>query len=250
VGIEDRPSWKMEPEGDNWRFDPVPIRAEQERRAHASFESKKLSNALQVEFIEGQVYLDAFLSISSPSDAVKFLNRYDDPHIKRYLEPLKVDQPLMYSDIIWFQEILRRAATTPISEWSQLQPSPHPHLCIHTRHFDQLPPLKCSVQVEYKDGAVGANFISPDGYENWFAVLFFEKASGAEFRLCERVGCHKLFRVESQQGKKYCSTDCAHVSAMRAWRERKKAPKKTTKKTTTKSAKGQPNSRTGKKGRA
>ncbi len=58
------------------------------------------------------------------------------------------------------------------------------------------------------------------GIEACCAQVFFEKLSGVEFRWCARADCDEMFRKETGHDKIYCTSDCAHLAAVRASRAR------------------------------
>ena len=227
--------WQAIPMDDDWELAVVPFSAKEEKQNLEQFELRERRGEIQVEFVEGRTYLDAFLLVDSPDSAVHFLDRFGNPGIRTYLDRFQSDEArilssLMYSDFVTFQKLVTRAALAKsMSEWKALQPPNPPGGFLHTPSFDQLPPLYCTVGLRFVEGNVQAEFHSAYGFEVWFAVLFFDKAAGLEFRLCQREGCLVLFRVETQHGKKYCSPECAHVAAVRAWRARKPPQKKSSK---------------------
>ncbi len=223
-GIDDQDCWRIVQDQDDLRFVSAPLSEEQIAAAHETFEAKQRCNELTVKYVDGRTYLEEFLAIRTPEQAVTFLNKFGDPGFEQYLA-FDVNAPLRFAGIIRFQKLLIEAATTPLSEWKSLRPPQPPGVVLHTPHFDYLPPLACDVSVRYEGETVSAEFLSTYGYEICFAVLFFDKVAGVEFRLCERLGCRRLFRVESHHNRKYCSADCAHVAAVRAWRARQEAPR-------------------------
>jgi hypothetical protein len=223
------------------------------------------------ELVDGREYREKLLGIRTVQDALCFLRKYGDPGLAtredeaydviynftnvegrqsevsvRKTRWKKFEIP--FSRIIRFQELFAQVAMTPLSKWGEKW-GDFAEYFYYDCNLGLDPSV--SLDVALDQGALIGSFKSDEGCRVCVTDLFFELANGIEFRLCERVGCQELFRVESQQGKKYCSTECAHTSAMRAWRARKKAPKKIAKKKAhSKVAKGKPSSRTGKKGKA
>jgi len=222
------------------------------------------------ELVDGREYRDNLLGIRTVQDALCFLRKYGDPGLATREDDsydviynvTTVDGcqskvsvrksrwkkfELRFSTIIRFQKLFAQVAMTPLSKWGEKWEDFSEHF-FYDCNLGLDPSV--SLDVALDQGALIGSFKSDEGCRVCLTDLFFELASGVEFRLCGRAGCQELFRVESQQSKKYCSNECAHQSDVRAWRARKKAPKKVTKKPTNKATKAKTNSRMGKKGSA
>lgn len=61
-----------------------------------------------------------------------------------------------------------------------------------------------------------------DAYRMLLATVFFDVARGIRFKTCQRPDCRKPFPLESKHEKKFCCTYCAHITAVRRDRQKKK----------------------------
>lgn len=197
------PEWQMRMDGDAAVF-YLPPRTPKQDKTYPR------------EFVEGHVYREQLLAIRTPEDALQFLRKYDDPGLNTRDNLYQREIP--FSTIVRFQELLRKAATTPLTEWSRVR---FPKDGFGDQG-DSSVEQNVGLTVYLEQGALVGRFENDDGSSVCLTDLFFELAAGVEFRLCEREGCSELFRVETQLNRKYCSGECAHISAMRAWRARKK----------------------------
>jgi len=126
------------------------------------------------------------------------------------------------------QEFVAEALIHPASEWAALEEA--------LGSLDPRLKLSSEKQISFQwDGEVPAAKI----HTIWslgaiFATVQIEKLQKAEFRRCARSDCkNPPFRVEARH-KIFCSSDCAHLVAVRNSRERaaeakNKAAKKTPK---------------------
>jgi len=114
-------------------------------------------------------------------------------------------------DFAEWQRLLRAALVA--KEWSTLDDK-----------FDRLKivslKLPLAISFEWGGEIPAARIISRSALESMIATVQLDKLQGAAFRLCARPDCiNPPFRVEARQ-KIYCSSDCAHLVAVRNSRKR------------------------------
>jgi hypothetical protein len=165
---------------------------------------------------DGSEYLEAFMAVREPEDALAFVNHFGDPSIGDW-------GAITFSDFRALQNVVRIVMRTPLSEW------PPKDLSIERSGIRDM--------VVNEHGALfGVNpwrisllwdmtppvFVHETyaGIEACCAQVFFEKLSGVEFRWCARADCGAMFRKETGHDKIYCTPDCAHLAAVRASRAR------------------------------
>jgi hypothetical protein len=144
-------------------------------------------------------YLDAFLDIKTPPEALSFLREYGAPE-NQYVTTFERMREL--------QGVLRQAAVKPTGEWMTLMPEWEEPTNIETNWHDDGPPKYVS---RYEVGVMAC-----------LAQIFFERKAGTEFAWCGLEGCGKLFH-KKRPDKKYCSLDHQHLAVVR--NSRKKAKK-------------------------
>jgi hypothetical protein len=165
---------------------------------------------------DGREYLEAFMAVREPEDALTFVNRFGDPSMSGL-------GAITFRDFKDLQNMVRIATRTPLSEWPPkdlsiesagvrylVSPEMGGHLVLNPwrleLRWDMTPPVL--VHQTYA------------GIEACCAQVFFEKLSGVEFRWCARADCGTMFRKETGHDKIYCTPDCAHLAAVRASRAR------------------------------
>jgi len=150
---------------------------------------------------DGREYLEAFMAVREPSDALGFVNRFGSPGAG-----IDMWSKITFTEFGALQDLVRAVAQTPLSEW------PPKELSIW------LNPERLALQWD----TLPFTFVHETdmGIEACCAQVFFEKLSGIEFRWCARGDCDKMFRKETGHDKIYCSTECAHLMAVRASRAR------------------------------
>jgi hypothetical protein len=80
--------------------------------------------------------------------------------------------------------------------------------------------LQPRIAFDWGGEAPRAIIFAQTALEAIIATIQIDKLTGAEFRVCARHDCKKPpFRVEARQ-KIFCSSDCAHLVAVRKSRER------------------------------
>jgi len=128
-----------------------------------------------------------------------------------------------------WQKLLREALIRPARDWTALEAE------YRVPHASRVPlsgplPIRFDWMGEVPIALVMAIY-SVDAI---VATIKLDKLQGAEFRVCARFDCKSPpFKVEARQ-KIYCSSDCAHLVAVRNSRSRaaeakSKAAKKATK---------------------
>lgn len=126
-----------------------------------------------------------------------------------------------------WQELLREALIRPAREWGALKAefqNTHVRLSLQPR-----------IAFDWAGESPKAVILAQTALEAIIATIQIDKLIGGEFRVCARHDCkNPPFKVEARQ-KIFCSSDCAHLVAVRRSRERaakgkskatKKAPKR------------------------
>jgi hypothetical protein len=165
---------------------------------------------------DGSEYLEAFMAVREPEDALTFVNRFGDPSISNL-------GSITFSDFRALQNVLRIAMRTPLSEW------PPKDLSIERSDMRVMVVNESGVLLGVNPWRLSLLWdMTPPvfvhetyaGIEACCAQVFFEKLSGVEFRWCARADCGAMFRKETGHDKIYCTPDCAHLAAVRASRAR------------------------------
>lgn len=179
-----------EPKRDNWEYE---------------FNGRRVRDGWEVR--------RRFLSVQTPEEVLRFLNEVGNffwnrgfsfaafQSMQRYVE-----RCLMASDTsTWsakdpnVRELYLQQGVA-LSKYIDYPPKPWLRL-----HSDR--PVALLVESD----AVGAIW----------ATLWLDHFLGARYGSCERSDCRtRFFEITSRHSRKYCSTDCAHVMAVRKSRER------------------------------
>jgi hypothetical protein len=149
----------------------------------------------------GREYFDAFMAVREPKDALAFVNHFGSPAAE-----ISKWGKITFSEFQALQELIRTVASTPLSEWPP----------------KQLPIGLNPERLSLRWDTIPFTFVHETdmGVEACCAQVFFEKLSGVEFRWCSRPDCSQMFRKETGHDKIYCSSECAHLMAVRASRAR------------------------------
>jgi len=163
---------------------------------------------------DGREYLDAFMAVREPEDALTFVNRFGCPSVNDWGE-------ITFSEFRTLQNVVRIANLTPLSEWPpkdlSIERSDLRVMVVHERGASfGVNPWRFSLRWDMTP----FTFVHETnmGIEACCAQVFFEKLSGVEFRWCARADCNKWFRKETGHDKIYCTPGCAHLVAVRASR--------------------------------
>jgi hypothetical protein len=165
---------------------------------------------------DGREYLEAFMAVGEPEDALTFLNRFGCPAVNDFGE-------ITFSEFRTLQNVVRTAALTPLSEWPpkdlSVEREDMTYMVVHERGASfHVNPWRLSLRWDMTPFAfVHETYI---GIEACCAQVFFEKLSGVEFRWCARPDCNEMFRKQTGHDKIYCTPECAHLAAVRASRAR------------------------------
>jgi hypothetical protein len=124
-----------------------------------------------------------------------------------------------------WQKLLREALARPAREWRALDP------------MFQIPGAgiqlsrQSRIAFNWEGDTPQAIISARTALEAIIATIQIDKLAGAEFRICARHDCkNPPFRVEARQ-KIFCSSDCAHLAAVRKNRKKvAEAKNKATKK--------------------
>ena len=117
------------------------------------------------------------------------------------------------SDFAEWQQLLREALLRPAREWRSLTGQYSPEKVAKLTG-----PLR--IFFDWQRDVPAAMVVLPDSLTAIIATIQVDALQGAEYRVCARHDCKSApFRVEARQ-KIYCSSDCAHLVAVRQSRER------------------------------
>jgi hypothetical protein len=202
-----------------------PQRSEDQQAKAAERSARKREagiDASDPEEIDAHILFNDFLEMDTAEDALAFLRKYGNPcdyHEFADTEGMSFEEEDAYysyhrrnvtlAELRKYRDFLKEAAVIPLHRWESLE-----------EEFDIPLHQDARVILEIQDGVLVGTSSSDATWDMFSDLLFIEKAAGAEFRLCQRIGCKKVFRVESQHSRKYCCSDCAHLAAVQAWRER------------------------------
>jgi hypothetical protein len=150
---------------------------------------------------DGREYLEAFMAVREPKDALAFVDRFGSPAAE-----INKWSRITFGEFQALQELVRTVANTPLSEWPP----------------EELPIGLNPERLALRWDTIPFTFVHETdmGIEACCAQVFFEKLSGVEFRWCARPDCNQMFRKETGHDKLYCRPECAHLTAVRASRAR------------------------------
>jgi hypothetical protein len=156
------------------------------------------------------------MAVQEPKDALAFMNRFDCPSVSDW-------GAITFSEFRALQSVVRTAALTPLSEWPpkelSIERSGMREMVVDEKGaLFSVNPSRLSLRWD----TATFRFVHETnvGIEACCAQVFFEKLSGVEFRWCARADCSAMFRKETGHNKIYCTTECAHLAAVRASRAR------------------------------
>jgi hypothetical protein len=155
----------------------------------------------------------AFFAIASVEDAARFLGQYGPLH-----QPDTAKDPctVKWSDVLKIQSDLRKMWTTRPGNWHEISKA-------YLRKFEA---AHVDLRFDFRWEPPILLTMSSSVVEALIADLTLSAVSGLENGFCARADCQKLFQKTSNHGRKYCSTECAHVESVRKHRARKSAGKK------------------------
>jgi hypothetical protein len=117
------------------------------------------------------------------------------------------------SDFSEWQQLLREALVRPAKDWKSLAERFAPR-----KVSTLIGPLR--ILFDWSGNVPLAKVVLPDSLTAIIATIQVDALQGAEFRVCARHDCKSApFRIEARH-KIYCSTDCAHLVAVRNSRKR------------------------------
>jgi hypothetical protein len=192
---------------DEWFFKPL------NRRKNHRFKS----------YIDASEIRDGFLAIRDVDDALRFFRETG------YFFPLhnerdwgKDDIPkhphvfATLSEIRRCQGMIRKIAISPLADWAGIAEAYPTHWC---KHFGRAPTMHLHKDVSSGGVAIGvARCLT--GLTAIVTLIQVDHLAGLEWRACARPDCPRVYRVESRHSRKFCSTECAHLVAVRASRAR------------------------------
>jgi hypothetical protein len=116
-------------------------------------------------------------------------------------------------DFAEWQRLLRAALVCQAKGWSTLYREFHAPKVVWL-HF------ALAIHFEWDGKVPSARIRSPDALQSMIASIQIDKLQGAAFRMCARPDCTSVpFRLGARN-KIFCSTDCAHLVAVRESRKR------------------------------
>jgi hypothetical protein len=128
---------------------------------------------------------------------------------------------LSKTDFVEWQALLREALTRPPSEWRKLESTFDLRKVV--RLFSPLP-----ITLELETQTPTARIRIGQSLQAMIATIQLDILQGARFQYCARIDCTAPpFKLESRHERIYCSSDCAHLVAVRNSRASAKKPKRT-----------------------
>jgi len=117
------------------------------------------------------------------------------------------------SDFVEWQQLLKEALVRPAKEWKSLAREFAPEKVSRLTG-----PLR--ILFDWQGAVPVAKVVLTDSLTAIIATIQVDALRGAKFRVCARHDCKSApFRIEARH-KIYCSSDCAHLVAVRNSRER------------------------------
>lgn len=130
----------------------------------------------------------------------------------------------------------RRVSKGTFSRWQRLLRTAQITRAIDWRHqigaefgeaVEGLLHKSLQVKFDVDSPSPAAEITVKSALDAMIATLYVDALNGARYRECKRPDCpNPPFPLETKHDKIYCSTECAHLMAVRADRERKAAKSK------------------------
>jgi hypothetical protein len=194
--------WRVSPEGSDFAFDCT-------RRRHGFDLPDEIDAALVRE---------SFFDIRDENDALSFLQQtgiFSTVSIREYPPPKGW---LRLSDIRWWQNWLKDVSVWSLAEWKKWSED-NPRL-------DYLLSSHPSVGLYFSEKIPVGVVRCDTSLETILSLIKIEKVCGSEYRHCARKDCPEIYLITSGHERLYCSTDCAHLVAVRNSRNKKAKRKK------------------------
>jgi hypothetical protein len=171
---------------------------------------KDTTNLPKVRHVDVYQLRDRFFEIVSPEQGLHFFTEYG---IFGGEQRNSFNLGLTYADLVLWQELLKECRLSDPSDWEALA-----ERYSRLRHVGDIlqipefsiglePHLQLRLQCECIRDAI-------------MAATYLEKLRDVKSSMCQRLDCGVVFNHESRHHRKYCSSDCAHLEAVR--RNRKK----------------------------
>jgi len=161
----------------------------------------------------GRAVRDRFLSVeANPDAALRFLN--STGYFANGSLPSR-PIPSDLEEFEKFQQVVKALLTTKPSQWPKVLEQ-YPKIG-DTVNRNKAPALALNWEGNVPIGVVTA--VSVVGAI--VASILVDRWAGAEFRMCKNPRCRKVFEVTDAR-KIFCNGDCAHRSAVRAYKKRKR----------------------------
>jgi hypothetical protein len=159
--------------------------------------------------LDGEVVLERLLSVRSDQDASQFCKEMFFAHwAERENENIGAVMRLRE----WTQYI----ATIPYSKWEPLVEAAGSDRWWGVA--DILVPLK--VEVRWDDRPPSLELRTPFVVRVISGVLQLKELRGQRFRSCARQDCGQIYEITSTHERLYCTSECAHLVAVRRSRNR------------------------------
>jgi hypothetical protein len=156
---------------------------------------------------------DQFFNISEPEQGLRLFNQYGifgGEHQSSF--PFQV--ALSFADLLQWQKLLRECRLTEPGSWETLSKE-----YARLRHSssilgaqDILIPLESPIRISLRCWCVRDAIL---------AAIYLDKLANVKSSMCHRPDCGVVFNHESGHQRKYCTSDCAHLVAVRNERKRK-----------------------------
>jgi hypothetical protein len=155
-----------------------------------------------------------FLRVESEDDMLQFLNRtgvFD-----------RDQEHWIVSDLFQFQQVIAYLLKTPPARWKALKSIFKTQEIIEAVATYQTP----RIGFVWTEASHAAVIRTNTTLGALLATLQVDHIRGAKFAFCARANCRRQFEIESEHPRKYCSAECAHIEAVRQYRERMKVKRK------------------------
>jgi hypothetical protein len=170
---------------------------------------------------EGWEVRQRFLAVTSPSEALDFLNAVSRFSLfSRFMRWREA--PLRFDHFVRLQTFTKQAVQTEIDRWDFT-----PLRCF-SKEIRELFETWPNVAIALYEGIPISFVITYSAMEAIAATLHIDKVIGTTYRFCKREGCPVSFPLGSQRTRIFCSYECAHLQAVRNSRAKKARSKSRT----------------------
>jgi hypothetical protein len=156
---------------------------------------------------------EQFFEISEPEQGLRLFNQYG-VFGREHQNTFSFQVALSFADLLQWQKLLRECRLTEPSGWEALskQYGQLRESSSILNAADILIPLESPIKISLRCGCIRDAII---------AAIYLDKLANVKSSTCHRPDCGVVFNHESGHQRKYCTSDCAHLVAVRNDRKRK-----------------------------